>query len=68
MPTDRCLGFLDHLMRQGPSERFHLLKRTFVNEYSKTLVLNSYSEAVKGIYSTIRINDVSSASNLNLTS
>lgn len=34
-----------------------LIKRTFVNEYSQTKRLNSYTEAIKGIYSAIRLNE-----------
>lgn len=52
------LGFLDHVLRQGPSERMILIKRVFFNEYSETKRLNSYSEAIKGIYSAIRLNEV----------
>ncbi|KAL2151322.1 hypothetical protein VTH82DRAFT_6420 [Thermothelomyces myriococcoides] len=52
-----CMSFLDHVLRQGPSERMHLIKRTLVNEYSETKRLNSVTEAIKGIYSAIRLND-----------
>jgi len=54
-----CLGFLDHALRQGPSERMRLIKRTLFNEYSQTKRLNSTTEAIKGIYSAIRLNEVS---------
>lgn len=33
-------------------------KRTFVNEFSETKRLNNATEAVKGIYSAIRLNEV----------
>lgn len=52
------LGFLDHALRQGPSERMHLIKRSFFNEHSQTKHLNNCSEAIKGIYSAIRLNSV----------
>lgn len=35
-----------------------LIKRTLFNEYSQTKRLNVSTEAIKGIYSAIRINDV----------
>ncbi|KAK4150109.1 hypothetical protein C8A00DRAFT_18308 [Chaetomidium leptoderma] len=52
-----CMSFLDHVLRQGPSERMHLIKRTLVNEYSQTKRLNATTEAIKGIYSAIRLNE-----------
>lgn len=51
-------GFLDHVLRQGPSERMKLIKRTFFNNSSETMDLDNVTEAVKGIYSTIRLNEV----------
>jgi eukaryotic translation initiation factor 2C len=35
-----------------------LIKRTLFNQYSETKRLNSCTEAIKGIYSAIRLNDV----------
>lgn len=35
-----------------------LIKRTFFNEYSETKQLNKYTEAIKGIYSAVRLNEV----------
>ncbi|KAK4249992.1 Piwi domain-containing protein [Corynascus novoguineensis] len=61
-----CMSFLDHLLRQGPSERMHLIKRTLVNEYSETKRLNSVTEAIKGIYSAIRLNDSLSSGGIGL--
>ena len=52
-----CMSFLDHVLRQGPSERMKLIKRTFFNNASETHPLNNYTEAIKGIYSTIRLNE-----------
>lgn len=56
------LDFLDHALRQQPSETMKLIKRTLFNEYSETRRLNSYSEAIKGIYSAIRLSEVTVAS------
>ncbi len=36
-----------------------LIKRTLFNEYSQTKRLDSTTEAIKGIYSAIRLNEVS---------
>ncbi|KAL2268366.1 hypothetical protein VTJ83DRAFT_3212 [Remersonia thermophila] len=52
-----CMSFLDHALRQGPSERMELIKRTFINENSATKILNPCTEAIKGIYSAIRLSD-----------
>jgi len=50
--------FLDHLLRQGPSERFKLIKRSFFSLNAQTYKLNDYTEAVRGIYSAIRMTEV----------
>ncbi|KAJ4292979.1 Protein argonaute [Collariella sp. IMI 366227] len=52
-----CMSFLDHVLRQGPSERMRLIKRTLFNEYSQTKHLNQVTEGIKGIYSAIRLNE-----------
>ncbi|KAK0725380.1 putative eukaryotic translation initiation factor [Lasiosphaeris hirsuta] len=52
-----CMSFLDHVLRQGAMERFKLIKRSFFNLESQTMQFNDYTEAVKGIYSAIRLND-----------
>ena len=52
-----CMNFLDHLLRQGPSENFKLIKRSFFNTKSQTSTLGTCIEAVKGIYSAIRMNE-----------
>ncbi|KAK3689869.1 Piwi domain-containing protein [Podospora appendiculata] len=51
-----CMSFLDHVLRQGPSERFKLMKRVLVNNNSESEPLSNSVEAIKGIYSTIRLN------------
>ncbi|KAK3321598.1 Piwi domain-containing protein [Apodospora peruviana] len=52
-----CISFLDHVLRQGPSERMKLIKRTLFNNASETHHLNAYTEAIKGIYSAVRLNE-----------
>ncbi|KAK4242909.1 hypothetical protein C8A03DRAFT_28908 [Achaetomium macrosporum] len=52
-----CMSFLDHVLRQGPSENMKLIKRTLFNSYSETYRLNNATEAIKGIYSAIRLNE-----------
>ena len=52
-----CMSFLDHVLRQGASERFKLLKRSMFNQESETQRLNQVTEAIKGIYSSIRLTD-----------
>ncbi|KAM7204279.1 Piwi domain containing protein [Naviculisporaceae sp. PSN 640] len=52
-----CMSFLDHVLRQGPSERMKLIKRVFYNSASETMDLDNFTEAIKGIYSTIRLNE-----------
>ncbi|SPQ24731.1 a0666294-854c-48b1-a5ab-3a6c7c7f3e10 [Thermothielavioides terrestris] len=61
-----CMSFLDHVLRQGPSERMHLVKRTLFNEYSQTKRLNSCTEAIKGIYSAVRLNESINSGGLGL--
>lgn len=61
-----CVSFLDHVLRQGPSERMRLIKRTLFNQYSETKQLNSVTEAIKGIYSAIRLNDSFSTGGMGL--
>ncbi|KAK3319908.1 ribonuclease H-like domain-containing protein [Cercophora scortea] len=51
-----CMSFLDHALRQGSSERFKLMKRVLVNNSSESQDLGHSVEAIKGIYSTMRLN------------
>ncbi|KAK4166548.1 hypothetical protein QBC43DRAFT_286477 [Cladorrhinum sp. PSN259] len=51
-----CMSFFDHVIRMGPQENWRLIKRTLFNDASQTMRLNNYSEAIKGIYSAIRLN------------
>lgn len=55
-----CMNFLDHVLRQNPSEELLSIKRNF---YAKTNAprelldrTNRHIEAVKGIYASIRTN------------
>ncbi|KAK1831263.1 hypothetical protein QBC39DRAFT_96706 [Podospora conica] len=52
-----AMNFLDHLIRQGPSEKFKLIKRSFFNLHSEKKDIGKCVEAVKGIYSAIRMNE-----------
>ncbi|KAK5661715.1 hypothetical protein OQA88_9815 [Cercophora sp. LCS_1] len=56
-PVLECMNFLDHLLRQGPSERFKLIKRSLFNESSETKRLDANTEAVKGIYAAVRMSE-----------
>ncbi|KAH8886492.1 Piwi-domain-containing protein [Thozetella sp. PMI_491] len=51
-----CVNFLDHALRQGPSERMHAVKRAFFPPNAATHRLNNATEAIKGIYAAIRMN------------
>ncbi|KAK4192212.1 hypothetical protein QBC35DRAFT_552676 [Podospora australis] len=55
------ISFFDHVLREGPSKTMTLLKRTLFNAYSETHRLNNYTEAIKGIYSAIRLNSTISS-------
>ncbi|KAH6653826.1 Piwi domain-containing protein [Truncatella angustata] len=60
----QCMNFLDHLMRQWPSERMVIIKRNF---YSKDGIEQRIDEMIgvrKGIYSAFRLceNDTNSPS------
>ncbi|GKT82663.1 eukaryotic translation initiation factor 2c [Colletotrichum tofieldiae] len=52
-----CMNFLDHLVRQYPSERLLSIKRNFYNERTKkSMDLGACLEVVKGVYSSVRMN------------
>ena len=61
-----CVNFLDHAMRQGPSERMLQIKRSFFNENSETRRLSPFTEAIKGIYAAVRLNDSLSTGGIGL--
>ncbi|KAI1421193.1 Piwi domain-containing protein [Xylaria sp. FL1777] len=50
-----CLNFLDHCMRQAPSERMIPIRRNFYPKNSRSQALNAVVEAYKGYYSAIRL-------------
>ncbi|KAE8440738.1 hypothetical protein EG329_006633 [Mollisiaceae sp. DMI_Dod_QoI] len=59
MPFDNAIleaiNFLDHLMRQGPSEAYTLIKRSFFARGGATVSLDNCVVAMKGVYSSIRL-------------
>ncbi|KAK3384975.1 Piwi domain-containing protein [Podospora didyma] len=61
-----CLSFLDHVLRQGPSSNMKLIKRTFFHPEAQTLQLNLVTEAIKGIYAAISLNDSFNSGGLGL--
>ncbi|OLN96063.1 Protein argonaute [Colletotrichum chlorophyti] len=51
------MNFMDHLVRQFPSERLLSIKRNFYNERNKkSMPLGDCVEVVKGVYSSVRMN------------
>ncbi|KAK0673655.1 Piwi domain-containing protein [Cercophora samala] len=53
------ITFLDHVFRAGPTRLFGFLanKRTLIHPQSSEMMpLNAFTEAIKGIYSAIRLN------------
>ncbi|KAL1303294.1 hypothetical protein AAFC00_006700 [Neodothiora populina] len=56
--SNKCLEavtFLDHLMREGPSQRFTQIKRSFFAKGQKRFELGGGIEAFKGVYQSLRI-------------
>ncbi|KAK1541438.1 piwi domain-containing protein [Colletotrichum paranaense] len=52
-----CMNFLDHLVRQFPSENLLSIKRNFYNERNpQTMDLGPCLQVVKGVYSSVRMN------------
>ncbi|KXH51872.1 piwi domain-containing protein [Colletotrichum simmondsii] len=52
-----CMNFLDHLVRQYPSENLLSIKRNFYNERNpQTMDLGPCLQVVKGVYSSVRMN------------
>nr|ALJ83738.1 quelling-defective 2 [Colletotrichum lindemuthianum] len=52
-----AMNFLDHVVRQGPTERLLSIKRNFYNERAKkSFDLGGCIELVKGVYASIRMN------------
>ncbi|KAI0530336.1 Piwi domain-containing protein [Xylaria digitata] len=52
-----CMNFIDHCMRQGPSERMIGIRRNFYPKNSKSAALGPIVEAYKGFYSAVRLGE-----------
>ncbi|KAK1757283.1 Piwi domain-containing protein [Echria macrotheca] len=61
-----CMNFLDHLVRQGPSERFKLIKRSLFSQTARATRLSDLTEAVRGTYSAIRMTETVNSGGLGL--
>ena len=55
------LDFLDHVMRQNPSENLISIKRNFYSPDAPRIPLENYLEVIKGTYAAFRISDVRSS-------
>ncbi|KAH8777302.1 eukaryotic translation initiation factor-like protein 2C 2 [Hyaloscypha finlandica] len=59
MPFDNsileAISFLDHLMRQWPSQAYTLIKRSFYTKGNVATPLDNVVVAMKGVYSSIRL-------------
>ncbi|KAK8041405.1 hypothetical protein PG994_014412 [Apiospora phragmitis] len=58
----QCMNFLDHLLRQYPSENMISIKRNFYNKQDNPMRLDSYTDVRKGTYSAFRLGETSNAS------
>ncbi|RYP69891.1 hypothetical protein DL771_005834 [Monosporascus sp. 5C6A] len=52
-----CMNFLDHLMRQNPSEQLISIKRNFYAPQATRRPLENYLEVIKGTYAAFRLGD-----------
>ncbi|KAK3347363.1 Piwi domain-containing protein [Neurospora tetraspora] len=50
-----CMSFLDHLLRQGPSERMKTIKRSFFHASMPNRELDMLLMAYKGVYASFRL-------------
>ncbi|KXJ89453.1 piwi domain-containing protein [Microdochium bolleyi] len=50
-----CMNFLDHALRQTPSEHLLLIKRQFYSLTGQRFRLGNYLEVMKGTYSAFRL-------------
>jgi eukaryotic translation initiation factor 2C len=57
------LDFLDHVIRQWPSENLIAIKRNFFRPDVQRTRLDSVVDVAKGVYSSLRMNGVSRLSN-----
>lgn len=53
------LDFLDHVMRQKPSDTLVSIKRNFYAPKANRAPLDTFLEVIKGTYSAFRLSDVS---------
>jgi eukaryotic translation initiation factor 2C len=59
--TDVFVDFLDHAIRQWPSEQYTSIKRSFFSRGANSYQIDNCIVAMKGVYTSIRLCDVSSA-------
>ncbi|EKD12356.1 piwi domain-containing protein [Drepanopeziza brunnea f. sp. 'multigermtubi' MB_m1] len=52
-----AINFLDHAMRQGPSETYTMIKRSFFSRGNVSTQLDNVVVAMKGVYTSIRLCD-----------
>ncbi|KAH7370050.1 Piwi domain-containing protein [Rhexocercosporidium sp. MPI-PUGE-AT-0058] len=50
-----AITFLDHCMRQGPSEQYTMMKRSFFSRGTTSHQLDNVVVAMKGVYTSIRL-------------
>ncbi|PVH73736.1 Piwi-domain-containing protein [Cadophora sp. DSE1049] len=50
-----AITFLDHCMRQGPSEQYTMIKRSFFSRGTTSHQLDNVVVAMKGVYTSIRL-------------
>ncbi|KAI1004889.1 hypothetical protein K3495_g3326 [Podosphaera aphanis] len=50
-----AISFLDHLMRQGPSEHYTQIKRSFFSQGNVSQKLDDLIYAMKGVYASMRL-------------
>ncbi|RKF63291.1 Protein argonaute [Erysiphe neolycopersici] len=50
-----AISFLDHAMRQGPSEKYKQIKRSFYSQGNASRKLDDLIYAMKGVYTSIRL-------------
>ncbi|CAL3971616.1 unnamed protein product [Diplocarpon coronariae] len=56
-----AINFLDHAMRQGPSEIYTMIKRSFFSRGNVSHQLDNVVVAMKGVYTSIRLCDPKSS-------
>jgi eukaryotic translation initiation factor 2C len=53
-----CVAYIDHLIREWPSQNFVAIKRSFYNEDANSKDLAHGVMCVKGIYQAIKVAEV----------